>query len=191
MAYADGDVSLNEGNAAEIGWKNPPEVDNKSSYNKLKLYLSYLLTIPGIPIIDYGDEFGMTGAADPDNRRMMRFGAGLSDWEKETLKDVRKLIKVRQENSALRYGDFYTIKAGRDIYAFVRSDLNERILVVLNKSNSRVITPLEFPYAFKADSVADLILGGSLPVNNYKVGIPLEPYGYSIFKLTEAVKKDE
>jgi len=50
---------------------------------------------------------------------------------------------------------------------------------------------LEFPYAFKADSVADLILGGSLPVNNYKVGIPLEPYGYSIFKLTEAVKKDE
>ncbi len=191
MAYADGDVSLNEGNAAEIGWKNPPEVDNKSSYDKMKLYLSYLLTIPGIPIIDYGDEFGMTGAADPDNRRMMRFGSQLTDWEKETLKDVKKLIKVRKENSALRYGDFYTIKAVKDIYAFIRSDLNEKILVVLNKSNSRVITPIEFPYEFKADSVSDLIEGGELPVNNYRVSVPMEPFSYSIFKLKEAIKKDE
>ena len=50
MAYADGDISLNEGDAAEIGWDNPPKVDHKSSYDKLKLYISYLMTIPGIPI---------------------------------------------------------------------------------------------------------------------------------------------
>ena len=134
MAFADGDIPLNSDNAAEIGWNNPPSVNHKSSYDKLKLYLSYLLTIPGLPIIDYGDEIGMTGAADPDNRRMMRFGSDISDWERETLMDVRALIKLRKENSALRYGDFYTLKADKNIYAFIRSDLNEKVLVILNKS---------------------------------------------------------
>ncbi len=191
MAYADGDISLNEGNAAEIGWEDPPQVDNKSSYAKLELCLSYLLTIPGVPIIDYGDEIGMTGAADPDNRRMMRFGSELSAWEKETLKNVRDLIKVRKENSALRYGDFYTLKADKNIYAFVRSDLNERVLVVLNKSNSPVSTSLDFPYTFKANVISDLMTGTDIPVNHYSVNVLMEPYSYSIFKFKEVQKKDE
>ena len=72
MAYADGDLEINDGSAGEIAWTNPPQVDNPSSYDKLKLHLTYILTIPGVPIIYYGDEFGMTGVADPDNRRMMQ-----------------------------------------------------------------------------------------------------------------------
>jgi cyclomaltodextrinase len=191
MAYADGDISLNESDAAEIGWDNPPEVDNKSSYDKLKLYISYLMTIPGIPIIDYGDEFGMTGAADPDNRRMMRFGPELNNPETETLQDISRLIKIRKENSALRYGDFYTLQADKNIYAFVRSDLNERILVVLNKSNTLTNTSLEFPFAFRADLITDLISGMELPVRNHKVNIHMEPYGYSIFLLKEKSDKDK
>ena len=191
MAYADGDISLNESDAAEIGWENPPEVDNKSSYDKLKLYISYLMTIPGIPIIDYGDEFGMTGAADPDNRRMMRFGPELNTPETETLQDISRLIKIRRENPALRYGDFYTLQADKNIYAFVRSDLNERILVVLNKSNTLTNTSLEFPFAFRADLITDLISGMELPVRNHKVNIHMEPYGYSIFLLKEKSDKDK
>lgn len=191
MAYADGDISLNEGNAAEIGWENPPQVDNKSSYDRLELYLSYLLTIPGIPIIDYGDEIGMTGAADPDNRRMMRFDADLSGWEKETLKNIKTLVRIRKENSALRYGDFYTILADNDIYAFIRTDLNERVLVVLNKSNSPVNVSLDFPYAFKANTISDLITGKDTPVNDFTVRLLMEPCSYSIYKLKEVQKKDE
>jgi cyclomaltodextrinase len=191
MAYADGDISLNAGDAAKIGWENPPHVDHESSYKKLELYLSYLSTIPGIPVIDYGDEIGMTGAADPDNRRMMRFNSELTDWEKHTLQDVRTLVKIRKENSALRYGDFYTLQADKNIYAFIRSDLNERVLVVLNKNNSPVNVSFELPYALKADSVSDLIFGTDLAVENYKVNIQMEPYGYSIFKLKENSPKAE
>ncbi len=191
MAYADGDISLNEGDAAEIGWENPPKVDHKSSYDKLKLYISYLMTIPGIPIVDYGDEIGMTGAADPDNRRMMRFAPGLDNAENATLQDISRLIKIRKENSALRYGDFYTLQADNNIYAFIRSDLNERILVVLNKSNTLTNTSLEFPFAFRADLITDLISGMELPVRNHKVNIHMEPYGYSIFLLKENSDKDK
>jgi len=117
MAYADGDLELNDGRANEFAWTNPPRVDNPSSYEKLKLHLAYLLTIPGIPVIYYGDEFGMTGAADPDNRRKMRFGEELNDYEKKTFEDVSKLIHVRRGHSALRYGDFFTLQADENIYA--------------------------------------------------------------------------
>jgi glycosidase len=183
MAYADGDISLNEPNAAEIGWTNPPVVNHKSSYDKLKLYLSYILTIPGIPVIDYGDEIGMTGAADPDNRRMMRFGNAVNNLEKETLNDVRKLINLRKENSALRYGDFYTVTAEKNIYAFIRSDLNQKILVVLNKSSRELNTSIEFPEIYRANDMYDLITGQNFTIKRHKTEINLKPFGYSIFKL--------
>lgn len=191
MAYADGDISLNEGNSAEIGWENPPQVNHKSSYDKLKLYLSYLLTIPGIPVIDYGDEIGMTGAADPDNRRMMRFDNQISDWEKETINDVRNLIKIRKENSALRYGDFYTLKAGKNVYAFIRSDLNESLLVILNKSNSEINTSLELPQIYKAEIISDCVSENNIPVKNSKAAIQLKPFEYSIFKLNGNSDKEK
>ena len=191
MAYADGDISLNSGDAAEIGWDNPPEVDHQSSYKKLELYLSYLMTIPGVPVIDYGDEIGMTGAADPDNRRMMRFGDNISAREKATLQNVRKLVRLRKENSALRYGDFFTLRADKDIYAFIRSDLNERILVILNKSSMGLNTKLEFPYVFKCDTLTDLVYGIDIPIKDYKAEIRMEPYSYSIFKLKVTPDKAE
>ena len=39
MAYADGDLEINDGRASEYAWTNPPKVDNQSSYDKLKLHL--------------------------------------------------------------------------------------------------------------------------------------------------------
>ncbi|MBP1683698.1 MAG: hypothetical protein H6Q27_1265, partial [Ignavibacteriaceae bacterium] len=105
MAYADGDLEINDGRASDFAWTNPPKVDNPSSYDKLKLHLAYILTIPGVPVIYYGDEIGMTGASDPDNRRMMRFDDDLNENEKQTFKDVSKIIHIRKNHPALRYGE--------------------------------------------------------------------------------------
>jgi len=132
LAHADGDLS-NTSNSIEVGWNNPPKVDHPSSYKKLRLYMAYLLSIPGLPTIYYGDEIGMTGAADPDNRRMMRFGDQLNKFEKENFEKVTALIHLRKNHPALRYGDYYSIKADKNIFAYIRSDLYERILIVLNK----------------------------------------------------------
>ncbi|HEX9251353.1 MAG TPA: alpha-amylase family glycosyl hydrolase, partial [Ignavibacteriaceae bacterium] len=49
MAYADGDLAINDGRAGDFAWNNPPKVDDPKSYDKLKLHLTYILTIPGIP----------------------------------------------------------------------------------------------------------------------------------------------
>ena len=183
MAYADGDLEINDGRAGNVAWNNPPKVDNPSSYDKLKLHLAYLLTIPGVPIIYYGDEIGMTGAADPDNRRMMRFGNQLNEYEKQTLKDVSKLIHIRKDHPALRYGDFLTLQADENIYAYLRSDMNERILTVVNKSTKEQKPEYLLPGAYKINRAKDLVSGKEFYVINDKLKIDVEGIGYLILKL--------
>ncbi|MCJ7552455.1 MAG: alpha-amylase family glycosyl hydrolase [Ignavibacteriaceae bacterium] len=183
MAYADGDLELNSGQAIEIGWTNSPQVDNPSSYDKLKLHLAYILTIPGVPFIYYGDEIGMTGAADPDNRRMMGFGDDLNSYEKQTLEDVSKLIHLRKNHSALRYGDFYTLQADKNIYAYIRSDMNERILTLINKSDDRQKVDLALPRIYKLTKATDLLSGKESEVKKGKLSVVVEEIGYRILMI--------
>lgn len=181
MAYADGDLQINDGSASEIGWTNPPTVDNASSYQKLKLYLAYELTIPGVPIIYYGDEIGMTGASDPDNRRMMRFDNDLLESEKETFGDISKLIDIRNKNSALRYGDFLTLLADENIFAYVRSDMNQRVLVILNKNNKSVTVDIELPPSYNVSEAIDLVNGQTFKINKNRLVSNVNSISYLIF----------
>lgn len=183
MAYADGDLEINDGRANELAWTNPPQVDNPSSYDKLKLHLAYLLTIPGVPIIYYGDEIGMTGAADPDNRRLMRFGDQLNQYEKQTLNDVSKLIHIRKDHPALRYGDFLTLQADENVYAYLRSDMNERILTIINKSSNQQKLEYILPAVYKIKKAKDLVSGKEFYVINNRLKVDVGGIGYLILKL--------
>jgi glycosidase len=183
MAYADGDLAINDGRASDIAWNNPPKVDDPKSYDKLKLHLAYLLTIPGVPIIYYGDEIGMTGSSDPDNRRMMRFDDELNENEKQTFEDVSKLIHIRKENSALRYGDFLTLQADENIYAYLRSDMNERILTVINKNPNQHKLEFTLPAIYKVRKAKDLVSGKEFEVKNDKLLISVDGTKYLIMAI--------
>jgi len=184
MAYADGALD-GDVNPTELGWNNPPVVKKASSYNKLKNYLTYLLTIPGLPVIYYGDEFGMTGAADPDNRRMMRFGNELSDIEKQTLADVQKLVNIRKLHSALNFGDFQTVTANKDLFIYIRSDFNERILVVINKSFSKKDIQVSVPEYYKIKAAKDLLTGKTINLSNNTVDVSADGLNCKIYQLTK------
>jgi glycosidase len=183
MAYADGDLEINDGRASEFAWTNPPKVDNPSSYDKLKLHLAYILTIPGVPVIYYGDEIGMTGASDPDNRRMMRFDNDLNDYEKQTFKDVSKLIHIRKDHPALRHGDFLTLQADKNIYAYIRSDMNERILTIINKGSNKQNVKLILPAIYNIKKSEDLVSGKNFNIINNKIDTFINGLGYQILKL--------
>lgn len=183
MAFADGDLDVSQWSAIEEGWNNPPKVDNSVSYKKAKLYYAYMNAIPGLPVIYYGSEFGMTGASDPDNRRMMRFDDQLSQDEKLMLKDVSEIVHLRKEHSALRYGDFLTLIANSKIYAFIRSDFYERILVVLNKALYPKKVEIELPSFYKVQTALDLIDDKSYPIENNKIKVELDSWGWKFIKI--------
>ncbi len=79
-----------EANAVEVGFDNPPVRDQPGSLARLELGLAYVLTVPGVPVIYYGDEIGMTGAADPDNRRDMRWGDDVTRRRARALRPRRR-----------------------------------------------------------------------------------------------------
>jgi glycosidase len=82
--------------------------------------LALLFTIPGIPVLYYGDELGVAGASDPDSRRVMPDLALLSARQQRVLDVTRKLGILRASTEALRAGAHQTLVAERDTYVFMR-----------------------------------------------------------------------
>ena len=183
MAYADGKVKNQGVDTREMAWKNPPTVDHPSSYQKAELYLAYMFTIPGLPVIYYGSEFGMTGVDDPDNRRMMRFGDQLSIFETRMLNETKKIVKMRKQHSALRYGDFLTLRADTVVYAYMRSDFNERMLVVLNKSERAQTIDLLIPELYHLHELVDVISGEKVDLKNDRMRVSLPQIGWRVYQV--------
>ena len=110
----------------------------------------------------------------------MRFGDELNENEKQTFEDISKLIHIRNEHSALRYGDFLTLQADENVYAYLRSDMNERILTVINKNPNQQKLEFTLPDMYKVSKVKDLVSGKEFEVNNNKLSVSVEGIKYLI-----------
>ena len=183
LAYADGDLpDLKEPDEFVVGWTKPPKVDHSSSYAKLRLAFTFILTCPGVPMIYYGDEVGMTGAQDPDNRRMFPDQKKLTSEAKKVHQHVSKLNAIRGAHPAIRYGSRRCLLAGKETYAVARAYLTDRVLVVYNRSDrprelNLDVAP-EFLDGALTDQIGDL---GKVAVEDGKVSLRLPPLSSHIF----------
>ena len=125
----------------------------------------------------------MTGADDPDNRRMMRFSDSLSVYEKQMLNETRKIIAMRNQHSALRYGDFLTLQADTTVYAYVRSDMNERVVVVLNKSEMQQNVDLTLSEIYGAKELVDVMTGEKIVVTKNIARTIVSSVNWRVFKI--------
>ncbi|MEM9451762.1 MAG: glycoside hydrolase family 13 protein [Cyanobacteria bacterium P01_E01_bin.6] len=94
-----------------------------------KLAALLLLTYPGAPCIYYGDEVGLSGGMDPDNRWVFPTQA---DWNQDMLACYRQLIQLRHQYSALRIGDYRVVHTEGTVYLFARCIDDEVVLIGLN-----------------------------------------------------------
>ena len=124
------------------------------AYKKALLLEVLNMTIPGVPCIYQGDEYGQPGGNDPDNRRMMRFG-GLTENEQCMRNEVERLISLRRSCMPLLLGDYKLLYADDDALVYQRTYLGETVVIGLNKGAD----------SFKLDK------------------IEIEPYGYTICSL--------
>ncbi len=142
-----------------------PGVPPDWAYARLKQSIGWLLTTPGAPVIYMGDEFGMHGGADPDNRRMLNFSL---TSEQQDLHDFTALLgQFRLENEALRRGVYSTYYADADILAYEMISEGQELLVVLNRGGS---TTLDVDYGEVLLGHADLTEGIlSIPASSISI----------------------
>lgn len=178
ITVASGALSPSE-DATAAGWERDIEVRDTIGYKKLSMLMAFNMTVPGIPVIYYGDEFGMPGAGDPDNRRMMRFDS-LTPWEAQTRSLTRQLVNLRKNSMPLLYGDFRTLEAGEKTWVFIRSYFDKAVIVILNKDRSERTIDFEIPARF-ADAKFIANFGHALKIGGGKATVTLKGNSFEIF----------
>jgi len=93
---------------------------------KVRLAMLFLFILPGVPCVYYGDEAGLEGGADPDNRRMYPWGRE----DKQMVNHVKNLAHWYRRESALQKGSFYPFAAS-DILGFIRQQDESNWVVIL------------------------------------------------------------
>ena len=84
---------------------------------RLLLFWAWQMTLPGMPCIYYGDEAGLLGGKDPDNRRPYPWGRE----NKKLQAYCRTFIQLRKKFDALRTGRMIPVYAEGDVYIYARS----------------------------------------------------------------------
>ena len=103
---------------------------------RLRLAATLLFTYPGVPCIYYGDEIGMVGADDPDNRRCMNWDQ--STWNTDLRAYFKQLIHLRRSSPALSHGGFQLLYAEGNTVAFMREAPQERLLIVARRAEDEL-----------------------------------------------------
>lgn len=99
-----------------------------NNVNLLKEAVVIQMTLPGVPLIYYGDEAGLTGGKDPSNRKSYPWGKE----NKDILEFYRKISAIRVSEEALRNGEIEFLEFNNGILAYERTLNKDRIIIIIN-----------------------------------------------------------
>jgi glycosidase len=146
--------------------------------NRMKLAVIFQMTYPGAPVIYYGDEVGMQGLGDPDNRRPYPWSdLGLSP-DNDMLAHYKKLISIRENYSVLRTGTLSTLLVDdtNGIYSLLRTDDSANpvaVLVYNNKNVTKSVTLNVTGRIADGTTLTDVLNYNVHKVENGKITIPV------------------
>ena len=91
------------------------------------------MTWVGAPTIYYGDEAGVCGFTDPDNRRTYPWGRE----DHELIAFHKESIRIHKEHPALRTGSLKILSGEENVLSYARFKGNDRIVIVINNRSER------------------------------------------------------
>ncbi len=92
------------------------------------------MTWPGAPTVYYGDEAGVCGWTDPDNRRTYPWGKE----DKEMIELHRKLIRIHKKYSVFKSGSICPLYGKWQVLSYGRFDDKQKMVIVVNNSDHEV-----------------------------------------------------
>jgi glycosidase len=177
ISYADGSVQFSE-DPKLAGWTRDIQNRDTAGYRNMEMLMAFLMTTPGVPCIYYGDEIGMPGGNDPDNRRMMHF----NDWNspQEMLQQAtQKLVNLRRNNMALSYGETEAIYNENGVLVIGRKYFGQTAVIVLNKGLINETINIELPQHMRMTS--QQLNENEIRINQNQIEIQPSSAGYNVF----------
>lgn len=191
----------------QAGLRDNPQYDptkpDEAAQRIQRLIAVFQFTYTGAPTIYYGDEAGMWGGDDPDDRKPMVWSD--LEYEDETYETVaphmsradkvafqqsmfdhyQKLAGIRRQNAALRRGTVETVMADdqRDLYGFARKFDDNEIVVIFNNSHEAHTVNIDIAWPDGAVAM-ELLQGAEHAVQQGEVTLTIANKSAVILKRT-------
>ena len=183
ISLAGGDMSLWCPDDKAEGWHREVVVgDMDRGHAGLQLLKAIITTVPGVPCIYQGDEYGVPGANDPDNRDMMTF-EGYNEYQQREYAQTQALLKNRRGSMPLMYGDLRTLYVDDAAWVFIRHYMGQWSVVGINVRGEAKSIDVELPTFAKCADTAIAVATDGAAVECQgcgKLTITLPAYGYAI-----------
>ena len=146
-----------------------------------------LFTLPGIPSIYYGSEWGIEGKRSRTSDEVLRPALTLSGMDgkaPELISHIAALGKIHVEHDAFHSGSYKELLLTNRQYAFSRSGENGTLISAVNNDEQPASISIPLPCA-ASDAVS--LLPGEIPfsLENGRLSVTLPANGGAIFKLQE------
>ena len=147
------------------------------------------MTWPGAPTIYYGDEAGVCGFTDPDNRRTYPWGRE----DHDLINFHKEMIRIHKENAELRTGSLKKAPSDYNFISYARFNKEEQILVMVNNNHHEMTKELTvWEYGVGREATMERLMlthaGGyttekaEYPVSAGKLQVTLPPTSVLILK---------
>ena len=157
-----------------IGSHDTKRIYNECNGNikRIKLAIAYQFLYIGVPYIYYGDEVGLDGGDDPQNRKCMIWDS--KKQNKELFNFYKDMISIRKSSDIFIHGNFEEVYYKDNIIVFKRILNDEQILVIFNNCEDKVEIELNLK-----DKGIDLITQETKCLNK----IIIEELSFKIYKI--------
>lgn len=150
------------------------KLQNKDHFDILHILM---YTLPGIPSIYYGSEFGIEGRKEHGSDASLRPALNLEDYADATEKNpytaiLAKLGTIHQNSKPLCYGEYKELLLTNRQYAYLRSYENEDLIAVVNNDEEKA--NIRIPYQGSRASFTGELSGTTYPVENGQIEIELD-----------------
>lgn len=162
-------------------------INNKAHLTPLNILL---YTLPGVPSIYYGSEFGIEGKKEKFSDASLRPALSLDDY-KDAVKTnpitatIARLGKVRQNLPALSYGDYRELVLTNRQYAFSRKSSDGYCLIAVNNDDNPYSMSLP---AEGSGTYTGLLSGKTVSVQNGQIAVTIEGNSGDIWVLSDIAK---
>ena len=178
ISVADGQVAYTD----EASSNFPDKIVNPASYEKLFMFMIMNNSLPGIPILFHGDEYGQIGIGGADSKRDLKFQNKLNLLESKLKNKISRLNSTRKQYPSLSIGDFFVLRESLNYSVWLKSYFGEHTIIFFNLQDKTI--KLNIPLPFESKKLISLLDDKIIQLDNSKMAsIVIPPYQSGIFLL--------